>query len=215
MNEKLREYNEMLIAKNAVMNLTSHETIAESWQKNIEDSLLFVDEFAKLGRARLLDIGAGGGLPGIPIALECPDLHVTMVDSVNKKIEFIKEVINKLQIPNASAVHARAEDFILTNRGSFDAVTAKAVAALPTLLEYAIPFLKTGGRLYAFKGQNYGEEIRQSKNALRLLGAKVERTEEKKLDGEVTRFLIIIKKTAKTEQKYPRQKNLPRLRPLL
>jgi 16S rRNA (guanine527-N7)-methyltransferase len=211
MKEKLQKYNGMLIEKNAFINLTAHKTLDKSWHKNILDSLLFVDEFQNLGKVKILDIGCGAGLPGIPLAIECPSLDVTMIDSVNKKTEFIKDVICKLDIKNAAAVHTRIEDFT----GAFDIVTAKAVAPLPTLLEYAIPLLKLGGKLFAFKGQNYESEIKLSKKAMQILGAKIERIEQKVLDGDIVRCLIIIKKTAKTAGIYPRKKNLPRLCPLM
>jgi 16S rRNA (guanine527-N7)-methyltransferase len=213
--QKLREFNEMLVERNGAVNLTAHRTAEESWQKNILDSLLFAGEFEKLGRAAVLDIGSGGGLPAVPLAVECPDLRITMIDSVNKKVSFLNEVINKLHINNAAAVHARAEDFVASHRGAFDIVTAKAVAELPTLLEYALPLLKVGGRLYAFKGANYNMEIECSAAALKMLCGAVERVESKKLDESITRYLVIIKKVAKTDKKYPRGKNLPRTAPLV
>jgi 16S rRNA (guanine527-N7)-methyltransferase len=212
---KLREFNELLIEKNRVMNLTAHRTLAESWRKNILDSLLFREIFDCLDHAAVLDIGSGGGLPAVPLAVEFPNLTVTMTDSVNKKMEFLQTVIEKLQLKNAAAIHTRIEDFAAKNRERFDIVTAKAVAPLPTLLEYAMPLLKVGGRLYAFKGANYRNEIDKSTRALKLLGGVIEKVYEKELDGEITRCLLIIKKNEKTENKYPRQKNLPRTQPLL
>jgi 16S rRNA (guanine527-N7)-methyltransferase len=213
--ELLRKFNKILVEKNKVVNLTAHKTAEESWQKNILDSLLFVREFANLSGVRMLDIGSGGGLPAVPLAIECPHLQITMIDSVGKKVDFINGVIAELRLTNAVAVHTRAEDFSVANREAFDLVTAKAVAPLPTLLEYAMPFLRVGGRLYAFKGANYGDEVTESSTALKTLGACVERVAETKLDDEIIRYLVIIKKTAKTDKKYPRQKNLPRTRPLL
>jgi 16S rRNA (guanine527-N7)-methyltransferase len=215
---KLHIFNEMLVERNRVVNLTAHKTVAESWQKNILDSLLFVRLFKKFGAGRMLDLGSGGGLPAIPLAVECPELQITMTDSVNKKIEFIKDIIDKLQLKNATAVHTRAEDFAEKqhgNREQFDIVTAKAVAELPTLLEYAMQFLKIGGYLFAFKGQNYGDEIEKSAVALRIFGGEIERVERCNLDNEITRYLLIIRKTKKIPDKYPRQKNLPRTQPLL
>lgn len=212
---KLREYNELLVKRNAAVNLTAHRTSEESWRKNVLDSLLFADEFEKLGRMVVLDIGSGGGLPAIPLAIECPNLQVTMIDSVNKKVSFLNEVIGKLHIGNAAAVHVRAEDFAAAHRGKFDIVTAKAVAELPTLLEYALPLLAVGGRLYAFKGANCQAEIANSTKALKMLCGTVERVEARKLDDETNRYLVIIKKVAETDKKYPRGKNLPRTAPLV
>jgi 16S rRNA (guanine527-N7)-methyltransferase len=213
--KKLREFNEMLIAKNAVVNLTAHKTAEDSWQKNILDSLLFIDEFATAGNSTVLDIGSGGGLPAVPLAIECPNLRITMTDSVNKKVAFLNEVIDRLGLMNAAAAHTRIEDFAVANREKYDIVTAKAVAPLPTLLEYALPFLRVGGVLYAFKGQNYQTEIDESRTALKILGGSVERVISKTLNGDIARYLIAVKKIAPTPTKYPRQKNLPRLQPLL
>ncbi|MDR1917971.1 MAG: 16S rRNA (guanine(527)-N(7))-methyltransferase RsmG [Christensenellaceae bacterium] len=214
-DEKLHEFNEMLLEKNKVINLTAHKTAEESWQKNIADSLLFADEFAQIKSGAVLDIGSGGGLPAVPLAIVFPNLHVTMIDSVAKKIAFLNEAIQKLDLSNAVAVHARAENSANTNREKYDIVTAKAVAPLPTLLEYALPFLKVGGRLYAFKGQNYADEIAQSQKALKILGGAVERISSKKLNDEITRHLVVVKKIAPTPSKFPRQKNLPRTQPIM
>jgi 16S rRNA (guanine527-N7)-methyltransferase len=211
---KLKQYNEMLITKNAVINLTAHKTYEDSWQKNICDSLLFGEEFEKLEDADILDIGSGGGLPAIPLAIKYPFLNITLLDSVGKKVSFLNEVINNLQLPNATAVHIRIEEFAANNRNKFDVTSAKAVAALPTLLEYALPLLKIGGFLYAFKGQNYMEEIAASQNALQLLGGTVEKIAKRKLNNEITRYLVIIKKVKETPKKFPRKNNLPRSLPL-
>jgi 16S rRNA (guanine527-N7)-methyltransferase len=213
--EKLHRFNRLLLAKNAAFNLTAHNTESESWQKNISDSLLFSEEFMKLGKVRMLDIGSGGGMPAVPLAAVCPDLQITMTDSVNKKVVFLNEAIAELELSNACAVHTRIEEFAQKNREKYDIVTAKAVAPLPTLLEYALPFLNVGGYLYAFKGRNYQDEIDASRSALKILGGCVTRVESKKLDGDTVRYLLIIKKVGKTPAKYPRQKNLPRLQPLL
>lgn len=215
MDDRLRKFNEMLVEKNRVVNLTAHKTAEDSWHKNIEDSLLFAAEFEKLDDCRVADIGSGGGLPAVPLAITCPHLNITMIDSVGKKVDFLNEVIAKLNIKNAAAVHTRVEDFACAHRETFDIVTAKAVAELPTLLEYALPLLAVGGRLYAWKGTNYQTEIDSSARALKMLGGRVERVESAKLDDETTRHLVIIKKMEKTDKKFPRGKNLPRTTPLV
>jgi len=202
----LRRYNSDLVEKNKTMNLTAHKTEEDSWTNNIVDSLLFVKEFPN--KAKVLDLGSGGGCPAIPLKIALPNLDITMLDSVNKKVGFLNDVIQSLGLSGIHAIHTRIEDF--KEFGKFDLVTARAVAPLQTLLEYTMPFLKVGGLLFAFKGSKWQEEIDASKNALRLLGCEVK---DIKTHGE-TRSLIIIQKNKPTDKKYPRGKNLPRVKPL-
>ena len=206
MEKLLRKFNTILVEKTQVLNLTAHKTEESSWENNIQDSLLFVDAFPKEGR--VLDIGSGCGCPAIPLKIVLPGLDVTMTDSVNKKVEFLNEAVRELGLDGIRAVHTRIEDF--AERGTFDVVTARAVAPLPTLLEYALPFLKVGGILLAFKGSKWQNEIGASKRALELLGGKVQ---DVKVNSDA-RSLIIIKKTKSTPPTYPRGKNLPRTKPL-
>lgn len=206
MEELLKKYNSMLVEKNKALNLTAHKTEEDSWVNNIQDSLLFLNEFPAKGKC--MDLGSGCGCPAIPLKLALPELYITMVDSVNKKVEFLNESVKALNLENIKAIHTRIEDFKFYE--TFDFVTARAVAPLPTLLEYALPFLKVGGLCFAFKGSKWQDEINASQNALRLLGGKVK---DIKLHGE-TRSLIIIEKVKPTDRKYPRNKNLPRLKPL-
>lgn len=206
MDELLARYNLLLVEKNKFLNLTAHKTAEDSWINNIQDSLLFLSDFPQTGK--MLDLGSGCGCPAIPLKIAKPALNVTMIDSINKKVEFLNEVVGTLNLENIKALHVRIEDF--DKRESFDIITARAVAPLPTLLEYAIPFLKVGGALFAFKGSKWQDEIDASKNALKHLGCMVK---EIKLHGEA-RSLIIIEKVKTTDKKYPRGKNLPRLKPL-
>jgi len=206
MEEVLRKYNSLLVEKNKTMNLTAHKTEDDSWTNNIVDSLLFVKDFPN--KAKVLDLGSGGGCPAIPLKIALPNLDVTMIDSVNKKVVFLNYAVQELGLAGIRAIHARIEDY--KEHGKFDIVTARAVAPLPTLLEYAMPFLKVGGQLFAFKGSRAKEEIYASKNALKLLGCEVK---DIKTHGDA-RSLIIIKKTKPTDKKYPRGKNLSRIKPL-
>jgi 16S rRNA (guanine527-N7)-methyltransferase len=205
MEKVLRKFNSLLIAKNQVLNLTAHKTEDASWENNIQDSLMFLDILPQ--SARVLDLGSGCGCPAVPLKIMLPNWDVTMIDSVNKKVEFLNDVVRGLELGGIRAVHTRIEDF--RERG-FDVVTARAVASLPTLLEYAIPFLKVGGLLFAFKGSQWQTEIEASGNALKTLGAKVR---EVKTHGD-TRSLVIVEKIAGTPPQYPRGKNLPRVKPL-
>jgi len=195
--KELREFNKKLVERNKVINLTAHKTEEDSWVNNIQDSLLFLDAFPKTGR--MLDIGSGCGCPAIPLKIALPGLDVTMIDSVKKKVDFLSEF--------GRAIHTRIEDF---HERDFDIITARAVAPLPTLLEYALPFLKVGGLLFAFKGSQWQTEIDESANALKILGGEVK---DVKVHSE-SRVLIIIKKTKPTPKTYPRGKNLPRTKPL-
>jgi len=196
----------MLVEKNKVINLTAHKTEGESWASNIQDSLLFLKEFPS--KAKVLDLGSGCGCPAVPLRIVLPNLDVTMIDSVNKKVMFLDEVVGNLGLAGIRAIHTRIEDYKEFEK--FDIVTARAVASLPTLLEYAMPFLKVGGLLFAFKGSKTEEEISLSKNALKILGCEIK---EVKVHNE-SRSLIKIQKTKPTDKKYPRGKNLPRVNPL-
>lgn len=206
MDKLLEKYNLLLVEKNKFLNLTAHKNAEESWINNIQDSLLFLSDFPQTGK--LLDLGSGCGCPAIPLKIARPAFDVTMIDSINKKVDFLNEAIDALDLNNIKAMHVRIEDF--DRRDMFDIITARAVAPLPTLLEYAIPFLKIGGTLFAFKGSKWQDEIDASKNALKVLGAEVK---DIKLHSPA-RSLIIIKKVKATDKKYPRGKNLPRLKPL-
>ena len=234
----LEKFNELLVERNKVVNLTAHKTIESSWQNNVLDSLLFVDTFPALDTLttkstilsdaciKVLDLGSGCGCPAIPLKIVLPNLDITMIDSVRKKVDFLNDAVRELGLENIRAIHTRIEDFASASplgiggnktRESFDIVTARAVAELPTLLEYALPFLKVGGKLLAFKGKNYQAEIDASANALSILGGKISvvQSAEIKVDKDnVERYLVIVTKIKQTPAKYPRGKNLPRLKPL-
>jgi len=202
-----------------VVNLTAHKDEHKSWKLNVQDSILFnnvigtvLSQFKEM--PKVIDLGSGGGSPAIPIKISFPHIDMTMVDSVGKKVTFLNEVAGELGLYNCRAVHDRIEDFCRTNRESFDVVTARAVAPLNVLLEYALPLLKVGGCLLAFKGSSVHEEIVLANNALEKLGGWVEKVENANLDDETTRHLVMITKTKKTPMEYPRGRNLPRLKPL-
>lgn len=211
MEKVLKAFNHLLVEKNKVINLTAHKTEDESYKNNILDSLLFINYFPE--KARVLDLGSGCGCPAIPLKIALPNLDITMLDSVRKKTDFLNETVAALNLKNITAVHTRIEDFAIKNREAFDIVTARAVAELPTLLEYALPYLKVGGYLFAFKGKNWQQEVDKSTEALKVLGGKYIETKTANLDG-IERYLVIIKKISSTPTKYPRAKNLPRVKPL-
>lgn len=200
-----------LIEKNKVMNLTAITDKEQVYTKHFIDSVLPV-KFIK-ENSKILDIGTGAGFPGIPLKIIEESLNIVLLDSLNKRVEFLKEEISKLNLNNIQAVHYRAEDYANVSRETFDYVVSRAVARLNTLLEYCLPFVKVGGTFIAYKSVNSEEEITEAKNALSILGGKIEKIEEYDLEGN-KRVLIFIKKVKETPKKYPRGQNKPKNSPL-
>lgn len=208
---KLNIFYSELIFYNNSFNLTAITEENEVFIKHFLDSIF--PQFLIEKNSSVIDIGAGAGFPSLPLKIYRPDLTVTMIDSLNKRVNFLNDVIKKLELENISAFHARAEDFAKTSRESFDYAVVRAVAKIPTLIEYAFPLLKVGGRLLCYKGGDVEEELKQSENALKILGGVVERVEKFNLEGN-SRTIVLIKKLEHTPSKYPRSKNLPKLKPL-
>lgn len=208
---KLNIFYSELIFYNNSFNLTAITEENEVFIKHFLDSIF--PQFLIEKNSSVIDIGAGAGFPSLPLKIYRPDLNVTMIDSLNKRVNFLNDVIKKLELENISAFHARAEDFAKTSRENFDYAVVRAVAKIPTLIEYAFPLLKVGGRLLCYKGGDVEEELKQSENALKILGGVVERVEKFNLEGN-SRTIVLIKKLEHTPSKYPRSKNLPKLKPL-
>lgn len=208
---KLNIFYSELIFYNNSFNLTAITEENEVFIKHFLDSIF--PEFLIEKNSSVIDIGAGAGFPSLPLKIYRPDLNVTMIDSLNKRVNFLNDVIKKLELENISAFHARAEDFAKTSRENFDYAVVRAVAKIPTLIEYAFPLLKVGGKLLCYKGGDVEEELKQSENALKILGGVVERVEKFNLEGN-SRTIVLIKKFEHTPSKYPRSKNLPKLKPL-
>ena len=208
---KLNEFYKNLIFYNNSFNLTNITEENDVFIKHFLDSIY--PQYLIKENSSVLDIGAGAGFPSLPLKIYRPDLKITMIDSLNKRVNFLKEMISVLNLKDISATHTRAEDFALKNRESFDYVIVRAVAKLNTLVEYALPFLKLQGELLAYKGSEVEEEILQCESALKILGGKIERVEKFELEGN-SRSVVVIKKISQTPEKYPRGKNLPKLKPL-
>lgn len=208
---KLNEFYKNLIFYNNSFNLTNITEENDVFIKHFLDSIY--PQYLIKENSSVLDIGAGAGFPSLPLKIYRPDLKITMIDSLNKRVNFLKEMIELLNLKDISATHTRAEDFALKNRESFDYVIVRAVAKLNTLVEYALPFLKLQGELLAYKGSEVEEEILQCESALKILGGKIERVEKFELEGN-SRSIVVIKKISQTPAKYPRGKNLPKLKPL-
>lgn len=213
-NERVRaafdRYAEMLTERNEKVNLTAITDPDEIRVKHFTDSLAAI-ELIKTG-ATVLDIGSGAGFPGIPLKIARDDISVTLLDSVNKKVAFMNDVIADLGLKNIEAVHARIEDF--PHKGEFDVAVSRAVAELTTLAEYALPFVKVGGTFVAYKSEKAEAEAAAAGNVVALLGGRLREIREVNVAPGLTRKLIVIDKIDPTPLKYPRGKNLPRLKPL-
>lgn len=210
MDKKYKAYTDYLLEVNSHTNLTTITDPEEIELKHFKDSLTVLD-YIKEGD-KVLDLGAGAGFPGIPLRIE-KDFDLTLIDSVNKKVNFMNEVIEILGLSNARAIHTRAEDFAKENREGFDVVVSRAVANMSTLSELCLPFVKVGGLFIALKGPKADEEVKSAANALEILGGEVIKMEEIDLDGN-ERVNVIVKKVRSCKKTYPRGQNLPKRKPL-
>lgn len=211
------KYYEMLIEKNKVMNLTAITEFDEVVVKHFIDSISIAKYYSMEKASSVIDVGTGAGFPGIPLKIVYPDLSVTLLDSLNKRVKFLAEVCEELGLQNVEMIHGRAEDFgnIADYREKYDVCVSRAVANLSTLSEYCLPFVKTGGYFIPYKSGNIEEELQSSKKALNILGAKVEKIETFMLpDTEIGRSFVFIKKTKNMPKKYPRKAGLPSKEPL-
>ncbi len=204
--EKFALYEALLLEWNQKMNLTSITEPAEVKKKHFIDSLLVLQKDWIPEGAHLIDVGSGAGFPGIPIVIARPDLSITFADSLKKRLSFLEEVIGKLDIKQTKLVHGRAEDLGRNPayREQYDIAVARAVASLPVLLEYTLPFVKVGGQLIAWKGPKAQEELDDSARALGQLGGKHRETNRIDL-FDMQRALVRIQKAKPTPQAYPRQ----------
>ena len=214
-------YYEYLIEKNKVMNLTAITEYEEVIVKHFLDSLSIVKagcfEQNALNGKSVIDIGTGAGFPGIPLKIAFPQLKITLLDSLNKRVNFLNEVIEILGLSKVEAVHGRAEDYAKQKeyRECFDFCVSRAVANLSTLSEYCIPFVKEGGCFISYKSGKIDEELSQAGNAVKILGGKVLDVVKFPLMGtDMDRSFVIIKKTRPTAKKYPRKAGLPSKEPL-
>lgn len=205
------KYYDFLVSENQKYNLTAITSKEEVFYKHFLDSVLPESEITE--NAKIIDIGSGAGFPAVPLKIVRSDLKFTLVDSLNKRVNFLNELFILLNLGDIKAVHARAEDFIKENRESYDFAVARAVAPLNTLLEYMVPYLKVGGRCLIYKSQKLEEEIVEAKKAMEILSVKIVKVLEYEL-GDASRKILIVEKTEKTNEKYPRGKNLPKLKPL-
>ena len=212
--EKFEDYFKNLIDYNEKVNLTAITEYEDVFVKHFYDSCL-ASQFI-IENAKVVDVGTGAGFPGVPLKIVREDIDLHLVDSLNKRIVFLNQLKDKLNI-NYSTYHSRAEDFsvITTNREKFDICVSRAVAKLNTLAEYCIPLVKIGGYFISYKGGDVDEEINESLKAIKLLGGEIEKIEKFDLPQDKgNRTLIIIKKIKNTPKQYPRNKNLPKTKPI-
>lgn len=209
-------YYEMLIEQNKVMNLTAITDYEEVMKKHFIDSLSLVKAYDLSKKVSVIDVGTGAGFPGVPLKIAFPNLQVTLLDSLNKRISFLNSVIDALGLNGIEAIHGRAEDFARnTLREKYDLCVSRAVANLSTLSEYCLPFVKVGGQFISYKSEKIAEEKIAAQNAISVLGGRVAAQMEFTLpDSDIYRNLFVIEKVKATPKKYPRKAGLPGKEPL-
>lgn len=213
--EKFYQYMNLLLEWNQKINLTAIIDYKDIILKHFVDSLTIEKYIEK--SSYLVDIVTGAGFPGIPLKIVREDIKIVLVDSLNKRVQFLNEVIKKLELQNIEAIHARVEEFGKNKRyrESFDIATSRAVANMSTLSEYMIPLVKVNGKCICMKGKEIEKELEDAKNAIKILGGKViERKEFQLIDDDINRNIIVIAKEKSTSSKYPRKPGIPAKDPL-
>ena len=215
--EQFDQYYELLVEWNKVMNLTGITEYEEVNLKHFTDSLSIARVKDMHQVQSVIDIGTGAGFPGIPLKIVYPELEVVLLDSLNKRIKFLDEVIRTLGLEKIRTIHGRAEDFAKKKeyRECFDLCVSRAVANLATLSEYCLPFVKVEGEFISYKSGDSDEEIRDAEFAVKVLGGKITDVDKFQLPGtDMGRSLVKIKKVKNTAGKYPRKAGLPSKEPL-
>lgn len=217
-------YYEMLVEKNKVMNLTAITDFDEVMKKHFIDSLSLVKVCDLQGSLSVIDVGTGAGFPGVPLKIAFPNLRLTLLDSLNKRVGFLQDVIKQLDFQDVEAVHGRAEDFAKPGqlRETFDLCVSRAVANLSTLSEYCLPYVKVGGKFISYKSDKInieseggGTEIENAEHAIYVLGGKLVEQREFMLPfSDIDRNLVVIEKNRPTPKQYPRKAGTASRNPL-
>ncbi len=215
--EQFLRYFELLTEWNAVMNLTAITEFTEVVEKHFVDSSLLAGYIKENTSESLIDIGTGAGFPGVPLKILFPEIKVTLLDSLNKRIRFLNTVIQELGLEGIEAIHGRAEEYGIKEayREQYDLCVSRAVARLSSLCEFCIPFVKKGGAFVAYKATKSEEELAEAKSAVTVLGAKLSEVKQFQLGEDAQRNLLVIQKTKETPKKYPRQGGKPLKDPIL
>ena len=214
--QKFYKYMQLLLEWNEKINLTAITDESEIILKHFVDSLTvlkYIDENDKI-----IDVGTGAGFPGIPIAIMMPNIKITLLDSLNKRINFLNEVIKELDLKNVETIHSRSEDCgkDMLFREKYDIALARAVANLSTLSEYLLPFVKIKGKMICMKGSEIEEELKNAEYAIKVLGGKVVQRDEFVLsDSDIKRNIIVVEKEQFTPKMYPRKAGLPSKGPII
>ncbi len=215
--EQFLIYYELLTEWNSFMNLTAITEYEDVLKKHFVDSVSLIQAVDVRKELTLIDVGTGAGFPGLALKIAYPELKVTLLDSLQKRIQFLDTVIEKLGLEGIETIHGRAEDFAKPQklRESFDLCVSRAVANLSTLSEYCLPFVKVGGYFIPYKSEKIAQEKEEAEKALELLGGKFERQVEFMLpSSDIYRNLFVIKKVKETPKKFPRKAGLPAKEPI-
>ena len=199
------------------MNLTAITDPEEAVVKHFVDSLTLLKALEIKKNAKVIDVGTGAGFPGIPLKIMRPDIELTLLDSLNKRVKFLNEVIAKLGLKGITAIHGRAEDYAKQGeyREQFDFVVSRAVANLASLSEYCLPYVKAGGFFVPYKSGSIDEELAEAEKAVSVLGGKIKQVQRFTLpESDIERTLVVVEKVKATPKKYPRKAGLPAKEPI-